>query len=57
MNNQIVSGEKYLWKIAAVDQQKVAAIASRYNLSFGVAQVLLKHFCSAPLKIVLLILG
>jgi single-stranded-DNA-specific exonuclease len=40
MNNQIVSGEKYLWKIAAVDQQKVAAIASRYNLSFGVAQVL-----------------
>jgi single-stranded-DNA-specific exonuclease len=40
MNNTIVSGKKYLWKIAHVDQQKIAAIASRYNLSFAVAQVL-----------------
>ena len=40
MNNQIISGEKYIWKIPAVDQQKIAVIASRYNLSFAVAQVL-----------------
>ena len=40
MNNQIISGEKYVWKIPAVDQQKIAVIASRYNLSFAVAQVL-----------------
>ncbi len=40
MNTTIVSGKKYLWKIASVDQQKIAAIASRYNLSFAVAQVL-----------------
>ena len=40
MNNQIISGKKYLWKIPLVDEQKIAAIASRYNLSFAVAQVL-----------------
>ncbi len=40
MNNQIISGKKYIWKISAVDQQKVAVIAARYNLSFAVAQVL-----------------
>lgn len=40
MNNQIISGQKYIWKIPAVDQQKVAAIAARYNLSLSVAQVL-----------------
>lgn len=40
MNNQIVSGEKYIWKIPVVDQQKIAVIASKYNLSFAVAQVL-----------------
>ncbi|HLW72810.1 MAG TPA: single-stranded-DNA-specific exonuclease RecJ [Candidatus Babeliales bacterium] len=40
MNNQIISGEKYVWKIPVVDQQKIAAIASQYNLSFAVAQVL-----------------
>jgi single-stranded-DNA-specific exonuclease len=40
MNNQIISGEKYIWKIPIVDQQKIAVIAARYNLSFAVAQVL-----------------
>jgi len=40
MNNNIISGKKYLWKIPAIDQQKIAAIASRYNLSFPIAHVL-----------------
>ncbi len=40
MNNQIISGKKYIWKIAEIDQQKIAAIAARYNLSFAVAHVL-----------------
>jgi single-stranded-DNA-specific exonuclease len=40
MNNNIVFGKKYIWKISSVDQQKVAAIAARYNLSFAVAHVL-----------------
>src|SRR6266478_4368829 len=40
MNNQIISGQKYIWKIPTVDQQQVAAIAARYTLSFAVAQVL-----------------
>jgi single-stranded-DNA-specific exonuclease len=40
MNTQIISGKKYIWKISAVDQQKVAVIAARFNLSFAVAQVL-----------------
>jgi len=40
MNNQIISGKKYVWKIPLVDEQKIAVIASRYNLSFAVAQVL-----------------
>jgi single-stranded-DNA-specific exonuclease len=40
MNSQIINGQKYLWKIPIVDEQKIASIASRYNLSFAVAQVL-----------------
>ena len=40
MNQQIISGRKYLWKIPVSDQQKIAMIAARYNLSFAVAQVL-----------------
>src|SRR5579872_3758407 len=40
MNTTMISGKKYLWKVAAADQQKIAAIASRHNLSFAVAQVL-----------------
>ncbi|HSC25319.1 MAG TPA: single-stranded-DNA-specific exonuclease RecJ [Candidatus Babeliales bacterium] len=40
MNNKIVSGEKYIWKIPVVDEQHIALISSRYNLSFAVAQVL-----------------
>src|SRR5579863_2053651 len=40
MNNQIISGQKYIWKIPTIDQQQVATIAARYNSSFGVAQIL-----------------
>src|SRR5579862_3471287 len=40
MNTTTIIGKKYLWKIASTDQQETAAIASRYNLSFPVAQVL-----------------
>lgn len=40
MNNQIISGQKYIWKIPTVDQQHVAAIAAKYNLSFAVAHIL-----------------
>lgn len=40
MNSNVIIGKKYIWKISPVDQQKVAAMGARYNLSFGVAQVL-----------------
>jgi single-stranded-DNA-specific exonuclease len=40
MNNTIISGKKYLWKLTAADGQKIATIAAQYNLSFAVAQVL-----------------
>ncbi len=40
MNTQIISGQKYIWKIPTVDQQQVAAIAAKYNLSFAVAHIL-----------------
>lgn len=41
MNNATtISGHKYLWKLPLVDQQKISAIALRYNISFAIAQVL-----------------
>lgn len=40
MNNTIISGKKYLWKLTPTDGQKIATIAAQYNLSFAVAQVL-----------------
>ena len=40
MHNNLILGKKYIWKISSVDQQKIAEIAIRYNLSFAVAQVL-----------------
>lgn len=40
MNNQIIAGKKYLWKVSQSDTPKITAIAARYNLSFAVAQVL-----------------
>lgn len=40
MDMHIVAGKKYLWKIPLCDQQKIVAIAARYNLSFAVAQIL-----------------
>lgn len=40
MNTTIISGHKYLWKLPVADQQAIAAIASKYNVSFAIAQVL-----------------
>lgn len=40
MNTTTIIGKKYLWKVAPTNQQEIAIIASRYNLSFPVAQVL-----------------
>ena len=40
MHNQIISGKKYLWKISSSDQEIIAEIATHYNLSFSIAQVL-----------------
>lgn len=40
MNNNIIVGKKYVWKIPAIDQQKIGTIAARYNLSFSIAQIL-----------------
>lgn len=41
MNNATtILGQKYLWKLPSTDQQRIGAIASRYNLSFAIAQVL-----------------
>jgi single-stranded-DNA-specific exonuclease len=40
MNNQIIKGQKYIWKVPLADHQKITSIAARYNLSFAVAQVL-----------------
>jgi len=40
MDDQVVQGEKYIWKIPPYNQQVVADIAGAYNLSFPVAQTL-----------------
>src|SRR5579872_2263403 len=40
MNTTTIAGQKYLWKMPLADQQQITAIASRYNLSFAIAQVL-----------------
>jgi len=40
MNTTFISGQKYLWKLPHTDQQKIGEIASRFNLSFAIAQVL-----------------
>ena len=40
MTNQAICGEKYLWKIDLINQQRAIEIASRYNISFAIAQVL-----------------
>jgi single-stranded-DNA-specific exonuclease len=48
MNSQIISGQKYIWKIPTVDQQQVAAIAARFNLSFAVAHILYSRGFSDP---------
>lgn len=37
----LVSGQKYLWKLPCVDQQQMLAIASSYSVSFAIAQLLL----------------
>lgn len=40
MADQLVQGNKYLWKLPAPNQQIIATIAATYNLSFPVAQTL-----------------
>jgi len=40
MDNQIIRGEKYIWKIPVVDQQRAMEIAARYNVSIAIAHVL-----------------
>ncbi len=40
MNNQILQGEKYLWRLPDVDNRLVADIAASYNLSFPIVQTL-----------------
>jgi len=35
-----ILGQKYLWKLPAADQQTIASIAMRYNISLAIAQVL-----------------
>lgn len=36
----LITGQKYLWKVPVVDQNTVLSIASSYSLSFAVAQLL-----------------
>jgi single-stranded-DNA-specific exonuclease len=40
MADQLMQGNKYVWKLPPYDQQVVANIAATYNLSFPVAQTL-----------------
>src|SRR5437870_668975 len=41
MDTQFLQGEKYLWQLPLIDQQAVATIAARFNLSIPLAQTLL----------------
>lgn len=40
MNNQILQGEKYLWRLPDFDKKLVADVAASYNLSFPIVQTL-----------------
>ena len=39
----IISGAKYLWKLPAVDDQKIVNIASTYNISIPIAHTLISR--------------
>lgn len=41
MNDKILCGEKYLWKLPEANQSLIADIAASYNISFSIAQTLL----------------
>ncbi len=41
MDTQFLQGEKYLWQLPPVNQQAIADVAARFNLSFPLAQTLL----------------
>lgn len=40
MDNLIINGEKYLWKISKSDNAAITSIAAKYNISLSVAHVL-----------------
>ena len=41
MDTQFLQGEKYLWQLPPINQQAIADIAARFNLSFPLAHTLL----------------
>jgi len=41
MDIQFIQGEKYLWQLPLVNQQAIADVAARFNLSFPLAHTLL----------------
>ncbi len=41
MDTQFLQGEKYLWQLPHVNQQAIADVAARFNLSFPLAHTLL----------------
>ncbi len=43
MNEKILQGQKYIWRLPDSDLMAVAALASAYNLSFPVAQTLVRR--------------
>ena len=43
MNEKILQGQKYIWRLPDSDPMAVAALASAYNLSFPVAQTLVRR--------------
>lgn len=48
MNDQLLQGEKYLWRLPSINTKEVADIASSYNLSFPIVQTLLTRGFTKP---------
>lgn len=48
---QTLQGKKYLWKLPEEHNEKVLEIASKYNLSFPVAQTLISRGFTTPAEI------
>jgi single-stranded-DNA-specific exonuclease len=51
MDTQFLQGEKYLWQLPCANQQAIADIATRFNLSFPLAQTLLTRGFTTPEEI------